>query len=707
LARVATHLALWKAQDELANEAIERKQAEEALRESEERYYAIFEQAADSIVLIDPETGALVEFNERAYKNLGYTRKQLEKHKISDFEAIESVEETLNHLKKVAKEGTETFETRHRTKSGEIRDVHISTKTISIHGKKFIQGIWRDISDIKRAQEALRESEEKYRSMMEAMNDPVYICSQDFRVTYMNPAMIQRTGRDATGEPCYKVIHELDKKCPWCVHERIQQGECSETELVSPKDRRFYHVSHSPIFHVDGSISKMTIFRDITERNRAEEALRKARDELEQRVEERTAELSKSNVLLIQEITERKRAEEVLRQEEARLEALLRLSQMSEASPSKIAGFTLDQGIKLTGSVIGFLGFLSEDESVYTLHSVSKNVMQACKVAGDPVHWHISGAGIWADAIRQRKTLFVNEYTKPHPTKKGLPEVHFPIQRLMVVPVFEGSKIIALAGVGNKPSDYDKADERQLTLLMNGMWHYTQRKKTKEALERSEAELRRLSSQLLKAQEDERKRIARELHDGIGQSLSAIKFKVETVLNEMGQENPGQVVKSLEAVVPVAQEAVEEVRRISRNLRPSILDDLGILATISWLCREVETIYSGIRIEKQMDIEEHDMPESLKIVTYRVLQESFNNIAKHSHATLVELSLKGTDGKIELAIADNGVGFDVEQVLSGEQSKKGIGLAGMKERTELSGGSFSVESHKGAGSTIRASWPCD
>jgi len=175
----------------------------------------------------------------------------------------------------------------------------------------------------------------------------------------------------------------------------------------------------------------------------------------------------------------------------------------------------------------------------------------------------------------------------------------------------------------------------------------------------------------------------------------------------MGQENPGQVVKSLEAVVPVAQEAVEEVRRISRNLRPSILDDLGILATISWLCREVETIYSGIRIEKQIRIEEHDVPDSLKIVIYRVLQESFNNIAKHSQATLVHLSLTGADGKIELAIADNGMGFDVEQVLSGEQSKRGIGLAGMKERTELSGGFFSVESHTGAGTTVRASWPCD
>jgi PAS domain S-box-containing protein len=559
--------------------------------------------------------------------------------------------------------------------------------------------------DLKQSEEALRESEEKYRSMMEGMKDPVYICSPDYSVTYMNPAMIQRTGADLTGEPCYKVIHEREEQCPWCVHEKIQRGDHAETTVVSPKDGRSYHVSHSPLFHADGSISKMTIFRDITELKRAEEALQKARDKLEQRVEERTAELSKSNVLLKQEITDRKRTQEVLKQDEARLEALLRLTQISEASPNEIANFALDQGIKLTGSGIGFLGFLSEDESVFTLHAVSKNVMQECKVVGNPVQWHIAEAGIWANAIKQRKTLFVDDYAKPHPTKKGLPEGHFPIQRLMVVPVFEGNKIIAVAGVGNKPSYYDKADERQLTLLMNGMWHYTQRKKAEEALYRSEAELRLLSSQLLKAQEKERKRIARELHDGIGQSLSATKFSVENSLKQIGDSKAGANVETLKSVSPLIQESIEEVRKIAMDLRPSTLDDLGILATINWFCREFQTIYSGIRIEKQIKIQEDEVPDALKTVIYRVLQEGLNNVAKHSEADLVRLSLRKTNKTIEMAIEDNGLGFDLDEVLSVENSRRGLGLASMKERAELSGGSFAIQSIKGTGSTIRASWP--
>ena len=137
----------------------------------------------------------------------------------------------------------------------------------------------REIEKRKRAEEALRESEEKYRSMMEAMNDPVYICSNDYRVTYMNPAMINRIGTsDIEGIPCYKLMHGLDEKCQWCVHDKIQKGEHSITELVSPKDGRVYHVSHSPIFHTDKSISKMTIFRDITEYKLTEQALRESEE---------------------------------------------------------------------------------------------------------------------------------------------------------------------------------------------------------------------------------------------------------------------------------------------------------------------------------------------------------------------------------------------------------------------------------------------
>jgi len=160
---------------ELKRAETERKRVEEALRESEQRYRAIFEQAADSIVLVDTDTGALVEFNDRAHENLGYTREEFKKLRIPDFEVIESPEEVAKHIKKVVREGSDTFETKHRRKDGEIRNILVSTIAISLGGSGFVQGIWRDITDRKRAEEALRRSEEKYRTIVENVNDALII----------------------------------------------------------------------------------------------------------------------------------------------------------------------------------------------------------------------------------------------------------------------------------------------------------------------------------------------------------------------------------------------------------------------------------------------------------------------------------------------------------------------------------------------------
>jgi PAS domain S-box-containing protein len=140
-------------------QVIQTAMMEEVLRESEERYRTIFELAADSIVLIDGETGDLLEFNKMAHENLGFTVDEFRKLKIPDFEIIEDTEEVAKHIKKIIKEGVDTFETKHRTKTGEIRDIQVSSRGISIRGKDFVQSIWRDITEHKRAVEGLQQSE--------------------------------------------------------------------------------------------------------------------------------------------------------------------------------------------------------------------------------------------------------------------------------------------------------------------------------------------------------------------------------------------------------------------------------------------------------------------------------------------------------------------------------------------------------------------
>ncbi len=231
-----------------------------------------------------------------------------------------------------------------------------------------------------------------------------------------------------------------------------------------------------------------------------------------------------------------------------------------------------------------------------------------------------------------------------------------------------------------------------------------ERLKIEIELRESEDRLRHLSTALLNAQERERKLIAQEIHDSMGASLAAAKFKVESALEEMDNGNP-KVRDALESLIPILQGTIEEARRIQMSLRPSILDDLGVLTTIGWFCRQFESTYPHIRIRQEIDIQEREVPESLKIVIYRLLQEALNNIAKHSKASVVLLFLRRAENGMELVIRDSGQGFDLEEAYSRKGTAKGLGLDSMRERAELSGGSFSIESRKGAGTVIRATWP--
>jgi len=233
----------------------------------------------------------------------------------------------------------------------------------------------------------------------------------------------------------------------------------------------------------------------------------------------------------------------------------------------------------------------------------------------------------------------------------------------------------------------------------------TEQKKMNATLKESERQLKHLASQILTTQETERKRIAGELHDSIGSSLHAIRFRLEHFLEQIKKEGGDKWAQSLETIISTLQVTGEEVRRIQTDLRPAILDDIGILAAMDWFCNRFQTTYSHIHIEREIGIEEDEVSAYLKTVIYRILQEVLSNVAKHSKADLVRLSLRKIEGRMELSVEDNGTGFDPDEIISARSSRRQLGLTSMRERAELSGGSCAIVSARGKGTVVRASWP--
>ena len=231
---------------------------------------------------------------------------------------------------------------------------------------------------------------------------------------------------------------------------------------------------------------------------------------------------------------------------------------------------------------------------------------------------------------------------------------------------------------------------------------------TKQKLLRTENKLRSLAKQVLFAQEQERKRIALELHDGIGQTLSAIKFFVENCIINANNAEPANAIAEFEKVVPKLQGAVEEVRRISMALRPSLLDDIGILATLQWFCRESNASTPQINfLFNNKNVVEADISPNLKTEIFRIVQEAVNNASKYSHANHIKITTKDDGKLLRLEVVDDGVGFDYAAIASnqGYAESKGLGLVSMRERVVNSNGQFTVNSGPLKGTTITCIWP--
>jgi signal transduction histidine kinase len=216
-----------------------------------------------------------------------------------------------------------------------------------------------------------------------------------------------------------------------------------------------------------------------------------------------------------------------------------------------------------------------------------------------------------------------------------------------------------------------------------------------ERLEANEREFRRLGRAVWRVQEDERRHLARELHDGIGQNLTALKHRLAQIASELG---PGQdaLRARMEAAIGLCSDALQDTRQLSRLLRPPILDDLGLAPALQWLGRSVEES-SGVAVV----VEIGDLPPlggELQTLLFRVAQEALNNVARHAGANSALLRLVAQHAELQLQVIDDGAGFEPVQA-------RGSGLGGMRERLRLHGGRLELRSAPGHGTRLRAVVP--
>jgi len=235
----------------------------------------------------------------------------------------------------------------------------------------------------------------------------------------------------------------------------------------------------------------------------------------------------------------------------------------------------------------------------------------------------------------------------------------------------------------------------------------TERKELYSALRESEKTLRRMSTHLIRAQEKERKRVALELHDELGQALSLLKLKIGSIKKTLPKDQT-ELKNECNGISDYIIQMVENVRRLSRDLSPRIIEDLGLFSALRWLA-ESSARHMNIELLFEMDDIDSLLSPEAQITLYRIFQEAITNIVKYAKATRIWISTKKGEIKniLTFILKDNGVGFDLEYFVGHISTEKGLGLAAMNERTKMLGGSFEISSQKDTGTTITISVPIE
>jgi two-component system sporulation sensor kinase A len=282
-----------------------RKQAEEKLREAEQRYHALFNQAPVGVLVVDPKTTDFIEFNDLAHSQLGYTREEFEKLSLVDVE-VNKPRKIRKNVAELFKAGDGEFETEHQTKTGETKNVLVTTKTVKLKGTKYLQCIFRDITEIRRVQKSLSESEANYRQLVELAQEGVWVLSKDYETVFVNRRMTEMLDYSSSEMVGRSLFDFMDSREVPLAKDFLGKYTCGvsgnfEYELTRKDGSHIYaSIAASQITDDKGDyLGTLALVADITLRKDMENKLEKYSKNLEEVIDQKTKELEKAQVQLI------------------------------------------------------------------------------------------------------------------------------------------------------------------------------------------------------------------------------------------------------------------------------------------------------------------------------------------------------------------------------------------------------------------------
>ena len=651
---------------EMQNEELRR--AQEILEESRRRYSDLYDFAPIGYLTLD-ELGTVKEANLTAARQLATARSRLIGRHFTAFLDMADREVFRAHLRLALEDqGSQTCELSLQTKDGETFFIALeSVCHRDAEGRSLCRTAFSDITKRRQAETALKESEERYRSLFKynhavmLLIDPATGAIVDANpaacayYAYTHAELLSRNITDINLLPRDQVFKEM---------QRAMSLQCRQfffQHRLAGGDVRHVEVFSGPI-RLQGRDLLYSIIHDITARRQAEEALQRTHDDLEERVGERTEDLRHTVEQLEWEIDERRQTEEALARQVTLVQDLYNNAPCGYHSLDPEGTF-----VQINDTELAWLGYAREE------------VLGRMKFSDI----------VTADSLKVHQQVF------PEFKARGwVRDVEYELIRRdgTVMPV-------SLSATAIK----DKAGH--FLMSRSTVFDITERKRTEEAIRQSELRLRHLTAQLLTAQEEERHRISLALHDDLGQSLMVLKLQLRGIEKNL-PPGPGAAKSRDECSVALdyLDTTIKNIRRISQNLRPAILENFGLGSALQSLVNEF-CQRQELKCSFELDDLGQAFPTETEIVIYRIFQEMLTNIGKHAQASQVDIVVKKRQDHVHFSINDNGSGFDVQEVLAGTANTGGMGLGSIEERVRMLDGTLQLWSEVGQGTRISFNVP--